>query len=604
MKKTIILLFIAIPYLLSSQISDDFSDGDFTQNPTWIGNNNDFRVNADGELQTNISGKTGSSYLSTKTEIANNATWEFTVKIKNKTSSANNIVVYLMSDMPNPQKELNGYYVLIGGTKDKISLYRQRRTLLGEFPKEIIKGTNKCIDFKNVEVNVKVTRSTEGKFQLFRKIKGKNENYILEGTQKDTVITTSKYFSLVANYTKTTGKNYFFDNIKITGEISKDTIPPKWISATINIQDSSRMELFFSEPINISKASFDIDNGIGKPTKVELTDNKVYLQFQQKLKKNNRYNITVKNIMDYDGNTLQTKTKQIVIPDKLIKGDLIINEIMFNPKEGLPEYFEIYNISEKILNLESLYFGTNSQKKKAKYKFAYKLPNNTLIFPKKYIAITKESNILKKEFNVSDTANIINVTKFPTLSNTGTTLYIINKKDSLIYDEVSYSEKWHHPIIKNAQGVSLEKINPLFNGNDKNAWHSASFNVNYGTPGYKNSQYVENPKTNKKAETTVRIDPEVFSPDNDGNEDVCFIRYKTENIGNIANIIIFTSAGVKVKQIASNHLLSTNGYLIWDGKTDRNQNVNPGIYVLYFEVINISTGDREVYKIPIVVSAR
>ena len=83
-----------------------------------------------------------------------------------------------------------------------------------------------------------------------------------------------------------------------------------------------------------------------------------------------------------------------------------------------------------------------------------------------------------------------------------------------------------------------------------------------------------------------------------------FIRYKTDFGGYTANVFVFSPAGIKIKQIASNTLLAADGILVWDGKTERGQNVNPGIYVLYFEMINAEKGVKKVEKLPIVVSTR
>ena len=74
--------------------------------------------------------------------------------------------------------------------------------------------------------------------------------------------------------------------------------------------------------------------------------------------------------------------------------------------------------------------------------------------------------------------------------------------------------------------------------------------------------------------------------------------------GFTANVQVFNSVGVKVRQLAANQLLSTNGYLTWDGRTDKGKNINPGIYVLYFEMFNAETGARKIEKLPVVVSAR
>ncbi len=602
MKKIFFMMLAIIPTVVFAQISDNFSDGDFTKNPTWIGNVDDFIINSDGELQSNVSGQTGSSFLATKSQIIDDATWEFTVKINGTTSSSNSAVVYLTSDRADVTKSLNGYCVIVGGTKDEISLYKQNGTFSGK--KEIISGKDKSIDMKKIEVDIKVTRSKSGKFQLFRKIEGKDNKFVLEGEVKDNDIKTANYFGVVAKYTKSTGKNYIFDNIKIKGTTKKDTTPPYLTS--LSIVGKNRLQISFSEEIKTPKETFFIvDNEMGRPSSIQLSkyNTQVELTFDKPFKEKEVYTVTIKDISDNQGNILKMISKKTGIPEEVSKGDLIINEILFNPKKGMPEYFEIYNTSDKVLSLNTIYFGVYSKTKK-EYKFTNQIPAGTLILPKGYICVSKNSQALKKDFNTPQEAEFVDVNYFSSLSNSEAGIYLIDKKDTTICDEVFYSEKWHHPLIRDDKGVSLEKVNPLFDSNNPNSWHSASFDVNYGTPGYKNSQYIENSKKDDSKKATVWVEPEVFTPDNDGNQDICFIKYKTEDFGNTANIMIFTSAGVKVRQIASSHLLSDDGYIIWDGKTDRGKNVNPGIYVLYFEIINTKTGSRKVEKLPIVVSAR
>jgi len=63
------------------------------------------------------------------------------------------------------------------------------------------------------------------------------------------------------------------------------------------------------------------------------------------------------------------------------------------------------------------------------------------------------------------------------------------------------------PLLIYYDGVALERINPDVSSNDENNWHSAAESVGFGTPGYKNSQFVSNIIT----DDNIVIEPEIFS---------------------------------------------------------------------------------------------
>ncbi|KXK47131.1 MAG: hypothetical protein UZ10_BCD003000738 [Bacteroidetes bacterium OLB10] len=67
-KKFLFIVFSLLNFLSYGQITDDFSDGDFTNNPTWSGDAAQFTVNTSQQLQLNSSG-TGSSYLAVATSF-------------------------------------------------------------------------------------------------------------------------------------------------------------------------------------------------------------------------------------------------------------------------------------------------------------------------------------------------------------------------------------------------------------------------------------------------------------------------------------------------------------------------------------------------------
>ena len=222
MKKTWVLMTVLFPIWVFSQNSvmwsDDFSDGNFTQNPTWSGMTDNFIVNTEKQLQSNAS-TTAKSYLSTPSEAFDDAVWEFWVRINYTTSSSNYSAVYIIADRADLSGDVNGYYVQIGNTADEISLYRQQ----GNTRTKIIDGTDKTVDTNPVIVNIKVTRTKDGTFSLFRKRQSDNEafndtDFVQEGTnQNDTIVKGSRFLGVYVVNSSTTGKAYLFDNISVKG---------------------------------------------------------------------------------------------------------------------------------------------------------------------------------------------------------------------------------------------------------------------------------------------------------------------------------------------------------------------------------------------------
>ncbi len=616
MKKTWILMIVLFPLWLFSQNSiqwsEDFSDGDFTQNPAWSGTTGNFIVNADKQLQSNAT-TASRSYLFTPSEVFDDATWEFLVRMNYNPSGSNYAMVYIIADKADVSGEVNGYYVQIGNTADEISLYRKQ---VGSNPFKLIDGADGTVNTNPVIVKVRVTRTKDGTFALYRQrisdVEGFSDaDFVQEGaTANDTIVKGSRYFGVSFVNSNTTGKLYFFDDISVKGDKFVDIVAPEWTD--LRIIEPDKMVLTFSEPVDISSADFQVDNGVGSPTNIAVSSDEttVTLTFNHTFEKGKIYSVSAQNIKDFSGNPLKNTNRRIGVIEAVSDGDVVINEILFDNPDFAPEYFEVYNNSPKTLDMSRVFFATRNTA--GAYTINNYFPNQSILLPYGYMALTSDVNLVRTGFAAPDTANIVRAERWSALSNSGASFLVgylspqtpdIN--DTIILDEVRYDAKWHHSLIRNPKGVALERINPNMPSQDPNSWHSAAADVKYGTPGYQNSQFREmTPTTLPDGEKWFYPDPEAFTPDNDGIDDISFIRYKTDAEGFTANVIIFNAVGVKVTQLASNQILGTEGYLVWDGKTDRGINVNPGIYVLYVELVNTNSGVKKTEKMPIVVSAR
>ncbi len=136
-----------------------------------------------------------------------------------------------------------------------------------------------------------------------------------------------------------------------------------------------------------------------------------------------------------------------------------------------------------------------------------------------------------------------------------------------------------HRTKRDKSGVSLEKINLDNSSLDKTNWQSASVSENYATPGWPNSQLLNNSESNKP----ITVEPEVFSPNFDGYNDELSIKYHLNEAGIIMNIRVYDAKGRLINQLANNFLCGTEGEFIWRGENFKNEYALNGIYLLYIE---------------------
>lgn len=593
MKNLAVIFTIFLPFFCFGQINESFLDGNFINNPFWTGTSESFIVNSSLQLQSNAS-TTSTSYLFTASESFDDAVWECWVKINYTTSSSNYASVYIASDKNDLTNGCNGYYVQIGGTNDEVSLFLQE----GTKKTKIIDGADKRTDGNPVELRIRVTRDKDGNFSLYSKLVSETE-FVLEGTVQNNVVRQSSYFGLLFSNTTTTGSAYYFDDILVSGDKVVDNINPEFIS--LNIELPNKLKLDFSESMDFSNVAFGVDQGIGSPSSQNVSEDKtsVFLSFNYEFDKGKIYKLEITGLKDLAGNPLLETSKSIGIVEPIAISDLIINEIMFDNPENSLEYLEIYNTSDKVLDVSGLVFTT--RKTDGSLNSGNKIPSKTLLLPGQYLALCEDADSVKNYHQVPAESYILSC-GWSSLNNESATVVLCNSAKDTIYDELTYSAKWHHPLVKNTKGVAIEKINPLLPSQDSESWHSASSETHYGTPGYKNSQFREVEQESTVGEI-VWLEPEAFSPDNDGTNDVCMVRYKTDSYGYVANAMILNPNGNKVYTVVSNALLSSEGFFIWDGKTDDGKNVNPGIYVLYFEIFNPTNSKRNLIKLPVVVSS-
>ncbi len=375
----------------------------------------------------------------------------------------------------------------------------------------------------------------------------------------------------------------------------------------IVVIDDRTIQLFFNETIDSISAMqtsiYAVDHGVGNPVSIDLIGydyQSVKLGFENEFQLNTIYNLEItEGIFDCVGNEIYDKnTAQFAIPALPEENDLVINEILFNSYPDGYDFVEIYNRSDNTIDLKDVLIASYDNESLEYHSVETLTSQGYLIFPGSYLVLTENPGTVQDQYYSSNPNGFLEVENLPAYNDDEGEVILLDKYENII-DRVYYSEDMQFDLLATKEGVSLERINYNRASNDKTNWHSASELVGFATPAYENSQFMEL----TDMEDEVKIEPETFSPDNDGFEDITNINFTFSEPGYVAHIKIFDSKGRLVRYLANNQLLGINGLISWDGIDDHNQKAPVGIYVVYIELFDLD-GNVKKFKKKVVIATK
>ncbi len=481
MRKKIIFFFYLS--LFSSifgygQIRESFSDGDFTNDPAWVGSTTDFIVNAALQLQSNNTVANSTFYLSTANQLANATQWEFWVRLAFNPSSANYVDAYLTASSANlSSASTSGYFVRIGNTDDEICLYRKQSN--GSVTK-IIDGVNGILNTSNNVMKIKVIRNVNDEWTLFRDLSGTGNNYVSEGKVIDSTFKTSAYFGfLIKQSTASFFQRHFFDDIEVSS-YEPDISPPKILSAFAIT--ATTVDVLFNEPVDpVSSqeaSNYSANNGLGMPVSAILDSRNpalAHLTFSAPFANGYAYTLTCSNVKDLAGNAMDNEAASFSFytPQQY---DIVIDELFPdpNPQIGLPlfKFLELKNVSSFQINLSGwkLIDGASTAT----------LPSYNLK-PDSFVIVCATNSV---SFYTAF-GPVIGVTNFPSMNIGGATIVLKSSTGKTIH-AVQYDLSFYKNQLKKEGGWSLEMIDTKKPCIGFDNW-KASVDPSGGTPGRKNS---------------------------------------------------------------------------------------------------------------------
>ncbi|UOQ80096.1 lamin tail domain-containing protein [Hymenobacter sp. 5414T-23] len=485
MKKWLLLPLLLSAVPAAAQLVDTFTDGNFTQNPTWTGDGAAFQVNAAQQLQTNGPATTGTALqLVTPCTATTGTTWEFWANLKLATSSGNYADVWLMADQADLKATgTKGYFVRLGGAADEVSLFRKDAT---GSPVVVINGQDATLSSTNNNlVRVRVTRTVQNQWKLERDLTG-GVAYVSEGIATDATHQRSVYFGVYATYSSANSKAFTFDDFRVT-----DATPPVLVKATVPA--AQQLDLAFNEAVALGQVAtnYRLTTGLAATAaQRDATDpTLVHLTFATDLPLG-ALTLEAQNVADQFGNAagLLTATVQnngFPVAPRL--NQLLITEIMADesPVVGLPasEFVEIYNPSATALldlaGVRLLKPGSASS--------AAVFPAGAVLLPGEYAVVCGSTRATQ----FAAYGKVFGLTNFPSLTNSGDQL-LLRGKDGRTLFEISYSDTWYKDTRKKEGGWTLEMLDAANPCSGLENW-SASLDPSGGTPGRHNSVQAANP---------------------------------------------------------------------------------------------------------------
>jgi hypothetical protein len=268
------------------------------------------------------------------------------------------------------------------------------------------------------------------------------------------------------------------------------------------------------------------------------------------------YQLMVSALSDSEG--LSANNNQLFT--YLAGSPLVINEIMYAPYSGMPEWVELCNRSGSPIDLCNWTIED-----------ATAFPNNITtahqtIPPGSYLLLAQDTTYL------GGTCPKIKVSGWPGLNSDGDIVCLRDSRGAAI-DRVQYQDSWG-----GGSGKSLEKINPLLMSQSAANWGGCVAAAG-STPGAQNSIYIEK----LESSANLSISPNPFSPDGDGVEDRTMIGFDFTWTRAVVNIKIFDRLGRLVKTLAEQQTFGASGTVVWDGRDNGDRACPIGIYIVLLE---------------------
>lgn len=367
-------------------------------------------------------------------------------------------------------------------------------------------------------------------------------------------------------------------NNSISGDFSDESSP--WAVDAFPV-DSLHIRVFFSETMDTVPAldtnQYHIDKSIGHPVSISRdTSGSFLLTLDRAIVEGNVYTLEFgTGLRDCPGNPLKPGSQlKLGIPSDPVSDDVILNEILTDPYDGGSDFVEIYNNGASPCDLSKIVLARADPADGVADDHTPFSLRPRLLMPGQYAVAAADPEQVRKYYHVGDEKMLIE-SPLPSFNDDEAVIVLLTSSFFEL-ERFHYKSDYHFPLLLRTEGVSLERISPSRPVYDTANWHSAAGSRGYASPCDENTQHMEGPPHDE----WMKLVPELFSPDNDGYNDILLIDVKLPREGFMASISVYDEAGSIIRNITENELLGTENRWCWDGLDTSGNVVEPGIYMM------------------------
>jgi hypothetical protein len=348
---------------------------------------------------------------------------------------------------------------------------------------------------------------------------------------------------------------------------------------TVYPADEENVVLVFNETMTgtNSPAGFICGNSkASEVTSFDLLDRFFLISFDEPFRTNQVYTLEIpSSLTDFAGNALCKSTVRFGIPVGANTGEILFNELLFNPVYPCEDFIELYNNSSSVFDLSDYYFTSTDPDTGKESALSVACSFNKILLPGDLTALTVARNAILEYYPCAVAENVIETDNLPSMPDDKGIVSLYSKALRKI-DRVAYNSSMHLIFLSGDEGVSLEKVNPSLPSGVASNWHSASESCSWATPGAANS--VLDSLTGKTGGVT--LSGERVSPDGDGFEDVVSVNVYPGGSENVISIKVYDNSGNLVRVLCDRFYAGEGASFVWDGTSDNRERVKRGLYLI------------------------